>query len=302
MQKGILPHYPPISVFKVFGDFMEKKKKLLGEILTAKGLITEKTLQRTLERAKRLKKRLGTVLEETELITGEELADALAIQYGCRVVNKFAQHSFPKELLDLIPSDIAMQHMLFPLKIEGDKLALAMADPTDTRIVSNIAANNGLKAVPFIATRRDITAAISKHYFNKDLTVSEERTVLVVEIDNLLCTMLSHLLTKEGYRVISAADGMEAYKLAVSEAPQAILVDKEIPKLDGYGLFDSLKNLPETRLIPVLLMTASNDPEEEARAFEKGFFDFLTKPVKDVTLRTRVKRAIQCYEREFGLP
>lgn len=283
-----------------FGD-TEKKKRLLGEILTEKGLITEKTLHRTLERSKKFKKRLGAVLEETELITGDELADALALQYGCRVVSNFAQYNFNRELLNLIPADVAMQHMLFPLKIDGDKLALAMADPTDTRIVSNIAANHGLKIVPFIATRKAITAAICKHFLNKDLTTSTERTILLVDLDNLLCTMLSHLLTKEGYRVITASDGMEAYKLAISETPQVILVDKEIPKLDGYGLLDALKNLPETRVIPLLLMTESNDPEEEARAFEKGFFDFLIKPIKDVTLKTRVKRALQYYERELGI-
>ncbi len=280
---------------------MEIKRKLLGQILTEKGIITERTLQRTLARAKRFNKRLGAMLEETELITGEELANALAAQYGFRVVGNFAEHQFSPELLGLITVDVAMENMLFPLKLEGDRLALAMSDPTNTRIVSNIAANKGLKIVPFIATRKDIIAAISKHYLNKDLSSQQEKTILLVDADNLLCTMLGHLLSKEGCHVITAADGMEAYKSAISDAPQVIIVDRKIPKLDGYGLFDALKNIPETRLIPIILMTDCTDPEEEARAFEKGFFDFLTKPVKDVTLKTRVKRAFQFYEREYGL-
>jgi CheY-like chemotaxis protein len=278
-----------------------RNKKLLGEILLEKGIITEKTLQRTLARAKRFDKRLGTMLEETGLVTGEELADALAVQYGCRVVTGFANHSFPSGLLGLIPVDVAMQNMLFPLKIEGTRLALAMADPTNTRIATNIAANNGLTLIPFISTRKDIISAISKHYLGKDLAAQLEKTIILVEDDNLLSTMLSHILSKEGYRVITATDGMEAYKLAISEAPQVIMTGKSIPKLDGYGLFDALKNFPDTKIIPVILITASTDPEEEARAFEKGFFDYLTKPVKDVTLKTRVKRAFQYYEHEFGL-
>jgi CheY-like chemotaxis protein len=280
---------------------MEKKKKLLGQILTEKGIISEKTLQRTLARAKRFNKRLGTMLEETELITGEELANALAVQYGFRVVGNFAGHQFPPELLDLIPADVAMENMLFPLKIEGDRLALAMSDPTNTRIVSNIAANKGLKIVPFISTRKDIVAAISQHYLNKEPSATQEKTILLVDVDNLLCTMLGHILSKESYHVITASDGMEAYKSAISDAPQVIIVDRKIPKLDGYGLFDALKNIPETRPIPIILMTDCTDPDEEARAFEKGFFDFLTKPIKDVTLKTRVKRAFQYYEREYGL-
>jgi CheY-like chemotaxis protein len=279
-----------------------QRKKLLGEILKEKGIITAKTLQRTLTRAKRFGKRLGTVLEETGLITGEELADALATQYGYRVVAGFAHHSFPSKLFSLIPADVAIRNMLFPLKIEGNRLALAMADPTENKIVSNIAANNGLTVVPFVATRRDIISAISKHYHGKDISAQQAKSILLVEDDSLLSTMLGHILSREGYHVVTAVDGMEAYKLVISESPQVIIANKTIPKLDGYGLFDALKNLPDTRIIPVILMTAETDPEEEARAFEKGFFDFLTKPVKDVTLRTRVKRAFQFYEREYGLP
>ena len=194
-----------------------------------------------------------------------------------------------------------LQNMLFPLKIEGTRLALAMADPTNTKIVANIAANNGLTVVPFIATRKDIISAISKHYLGKDFSEQQDKTLLLAEEDSLLANMLGHILSKDGYRIITAADGMEAYKMAISETPQVIITDKSIPKLNGYGLFDALKNFPDTKIIPVILITDNSEPEEEARAFEKGFFDFLIKPVNDVTLRTRVKRAFQFYEHEYGL-
>lgn len=277
------------------------KRKLLGEIFVDKGLITRKTLERTLARSKRLKRRLGGLLEEMELITGEELAEALAEQYGYRVVSNFSQHNFSSELLELVPSDIAMQNVLFPLKIENGRLALAMADPTETRIVSNIAANHGLTIIPFIATRKDINAAICKQYLGKDLDIRHERTVLIVEDDNLLGTMWSHLLTKEGYRIKLATDGMDAYKTVITEMPQVIVTEKSVPKLDAYGLFSALRNLPETRHIPIILITGHTETEEEARAFEKGFFDFIFKPVNEVTLKTRVKRAFQFLEREYGM-
>lgn len=277
------------------------KRKLLGEIFVDKGLITRKTLERTLARSKRLRRRLGGLLEELELITGEELADALAEQYGYRVVSNFSHHNFSSELLELIPSDIAMQNVLFPLKIENGRLAIAMADPTETRIVSNIAANHGLTVIPFIATRKDINAAICKQYLGKDLEIRHERTVLIVEDDNLLGTMWSNILTKEGYRVKLATDGMEAYKTVIAEMPQIIVTEKSVPKLDAYGLFSALQNLPETRHIPFILITGHTETEEEARAFEKGFFDFIFKPVNEVTLKTRVKRAFQYLEREFGM-
>jgi PleD family two-component response regulator len=236
-----------------------------------------------------------------ELITGEELASALAEQYGYRVIGNFARHAYARELLQLIPADVAMQNMLFPLKIEEGKLALAMADPTANRIVSNIAANNGLTIIPFIATRNDINAAICRQYLGKDLAVQQEKTILIVEDDKLLATMWSNLLSKDGYRVKVAADGMEAYKTVISEMPQVIVIEKVVPKLDAYGLFDALRNVSETRHIPLILLSRSTETQEEAKAFEKGFFDFMFKPVNEVTLKTRVKRAFQYLEREYGM-
>jgi CheY-like chemotaxis protein len=277
------------------------KKKLLGEIFVENGLITVKTLERVLERSKRLHRRLGTLLEEMELITGDELASALAEQYGYRVISNFSRHAYARKLLDLITVDVAMQNMLFPLKIEEGKLALAMADPTETRIVSNIAANHGLTIIPFVATKNDINAAICRQYLGKDLSIQHEKTVLIVEDDNLLGTMWSHLLSKDGYRVKVATDGMDAYKTVISEMPQVIITEKAIPKLDAYGLFDALRNVPETRHIPLILLSKSTETEEEAKAFEKGFFDFIFKPVNEVTLKTRVKRAFQFLEREYGM-
>lgn len=277
------------------------KRKLLGEIFIEQGLITEKTMLRTLERSRRLKKRLGSLLEETELITGEELAAALAEQYGYKVVGGFARHSFAAELLDIIPADVAMQNMIFPLKIESGRLALAMADPTETRIVSNIAANHGLKVIPFIGTRKEITEAICRHYLGKEPSFQQEKTVLLVGEDSLLATMWNQILTREGYRVKVATDGMEAYKTAISEMPQVIVTEKVVQKLDAYSLFDALRNLPETRYIPFILIAGSNETAEESKALGKGFFDFIFKPVNEVTLKTRIKRAFEYLEREYGL-
>jgi PleD family two-component response regulator len=277
-------------------------RKKLGEIFVEQGLITEKTLQRALARAKRLKMKVGQVLEDIEVITGAELADALASQYGCKTMTNFARYTFPSELLRLIPVDLALRDLVFPLKAENGKLALAMSDPRGTKILSNLAANNDLTIVPFVATRKDIIAAINRHYLGKDPTAPIKKTVMIVEDNKMIITLLTTILTTQGYRIVQAIDGMEAYKTAVADPPHVILTDKEIPKLDGYGLLEGLKNQPETRHIPIILLTGTSDPEEEARAFEKGFFDFLTKPVREATLVTRVNRAYQSISQEYGIP
>ncbi|MBJ6750123.1 response regulator [Geomonas anaerohicana] len=279
---------------------MEKRKKL-GEIFVENGLLTDKTVERMLAVSKKLGKRFGTVLEDLELVTGEELAQALATQYGCRVASNFAGYSFSPQLLSTISVDVAMQNNIFPLKLDEKRLALAMADPTETRVVRNISANLGLTITPFIATRKEIYAAICKNYLQKEVCSAAAHTVLVVEDDKLIAAMFGDFLAREGFRVIHAADGLEAYKAVLTEKPHVVLTDLMMPKLDGFGLFDALRSVPDFNAIPVILITSSLQPEDEVKAFEKGFFDFIEKPVREETLITRVKRALQFRERKYQL-
>jgi len=280
---------------------MENRKKL-GEIFIESGVLTEKTVERMLAVSRRINKRFGTVLEDFELITGEELAAALATQYGCRVASNFAGYSFSPELLGTISVDVAMQNNIFPLKLDNKRLALAMADPTETRVVRNISANHGLTITPFIATRKEIYAAICKNYLQKEVSPSAAHTVLVVEDDKMIGTMFGDFLGRQGYRVIFAADGLEAYKAVLTEKPNVVLTDLMMPKLDGFGLFDALRTVPELASIPVILITSSMRPEDEVKAFERGFFDFIEKPVREGTLITRVKRALLFHDRKYQLP
>jgi len=280
---------------------MENRKKL-GEIFVESGVLTEKTVERMLAVSKRLDKRFGTLLEEFELVTGEELAAALAVQYGCRVASNFSGYSFSTDLLGIISVDVAMHNHIFPLKLDNKRLALAMADPTETRVVRNISADAGITITPFVATRKEIYAAICKNYLQKEVSPSAAQTVLVVEDDKLIGTMFGDSLSRQGYRVIFAADGLEAYKAVLTEKPNVVLTDLMMPKLDGYGLFDALRIVPELSLVPVILITSSMRPEDEAKAFERGFFDFIEKPVKEGTLIARVKRALQFHDRKYQLP
>ena len=275
---------------------MMTDKKKIGEILVENGTISEKTLQRALERAEKQNAKIGYILEEMGVITGQELAEALALQFGYKMATNIDRHTFPADVLNVISVDIAMRYLLFPLKREKNVLSLAMADPADTRIVSNIAENNDLTVIPVIASRADIIAAINKHYLGKDTAPDRSNTVLIAEDSPLTGEELAQTLISSGFKVIVAKDGIEAFKIAISESPKVIITDKEMPGFGGYRLLESIKSLHETKNIPVILLTASSNSEEEADAFRKGFFDFITKPVKDVTLITRIKRAIQACE------
>jgi len=101
-------------------------------------------------------------------------------------------------------------------------------------------------------------------------------TVLVVDDDPSVRSLLARTLEKEGYRVISAANGVEALALAREHRPQAITLDVMMPKLDGWGALKQLKADAELREIPVIMVTVLN---ERGMAIPLGAADFVTKPV-----------------------
>jgi len=226
------------------------------------------------------------------------LAYAPSRQYDCKMISNFSSGSFSPQVLGIIPAEVALQNLLFPLKREGEKLALAMADPTNTKVVGNIAANNNLSIIPFVATSKEINTAICKNYFGMDITEPTRKSVLVIDDDKLILESVSRMLSKE-YLVFTALDGMEGYKEALSKKPHVILTDKEMPKLDGYKLISSLKNLAETKAIPTILITSTTSVEEELNALEAGFFDFIHKPINPPVLLARVKRAFDFFEKNY---
>lgn len=278
---------------------MAQQHRLIGEILVEEQILTSKTVERVLTRAVKSNKKLGMALEEMGLITPGELTNALAKQFGLKVVQGLCNFRIPSEVLQLVSSDVALHHLLLPLKVDNGWLALAIADPTNTRIMQNLAANIGLKIAPHLVSRPELTAAISKHYLGNSESCDKSKTLLVVEDDKLIQDKLNEVLSSKGYRVVIAADGIEAYKLLITEKPQVVLTDKEMPKMNGYGLLAAMRNVPELKRIPVILLTGRMTDAEESGAFDKGFFDYILKPVKDNTLVTRVKRAMHFYESQY---
>jgi CheY-like chemotaxis protein len=89
-------------------------------------------------------------------------------------------------------------------------------------------------------------------------------------------SLLAKTLEKEGYRVISAGNGVEALALAREHRPQAITLDVLMPQMDGWGALKELKSDPELSDIPVIMVTVLN---ERGMAIPLGAADFVTKPV-----------------------
>lgn len=267
--------------------------KQLGQILIERGLLTATSFERMLAVARKENKRIGWVLEQRGLVTGEELAAALAQQFGLKLISKLTSYTFSQQVLDLIPSELAIQRLLFPLKVEGGKLLLAVADPTETKFVENLAANSGLQVIRCVATRQEIYAAICKYYLKQEFSESPTETVLIIDDEPTTQALAQEFLSKEGYRVLVANDGLEGFNLLIAQKPHVIITDKVMPKLDGVRLLQSIQAIPEFQAVPVLLMSDKLTPQEEMKVFEMGFFDYIAKPISRIPVVSRVKRAFR---------
>ncbi len=101
------------------------------------------------------------------------------------------------------------------------------------------------------------------------------------------------LLAMEGYEVIEADSGSTAIELVTQQQPDLILLDVMMPEMDGFEVCQLLKQEENTRLIPVIFITALNDRRARIRGIEVGGDDFLTKPFDRVELAARVKSLVR---------
>ncbi len=117
--------------------------------------------------------------------------------------------------------------------------------------------------------------------------------ILVVDDLAVNVRLLEAKLLAEYYDVVAAGDGPTALKLAGEKAPDLVLLDVMMPGLDGFEVCRRLKADPETAHIPVVMVTALDDPSDRVRGLEAGADDFLTKPVNDVALFARIRSLVR---------
>jgi CheY-like chemotaxis protein len=109
--------------------------------------------------------------------------------------------------------------------------------------------------------------------------VGEPVRVLLVEDNEMNRDMLTRRLARRGYVVEAATDGAEAVTRAAASVPDVVLMDLNLPVLDGYDATRQLKEAPATRRIPVIALSAHAMSDDRDRALAAGCDDFDTKPV-----------------------
>jgi two-component system cell cycle response regulator len=113
--------------------------------------------------------------------------------------------------------------------------------------------------------------------------------VLVVDDVDANVKLLEVRLTAEYFEVRTARSGPEALHICAQERADVVLLDIMMPGMDGFEVCRRLKAEPRTQHIPVIMVTALDQPSDRVKGLEAGADDFLTKPVDDIALITRVK-------------
>jgi two-component system phosphate regulon response regulator PhoB len=112
--------------------------------------------------------------------------------------------------------------------------------------------------------------------------------ILVVDDEPDITALVAYHLARAGYRVSTAANGIEALKLARTERPDLIILDLMLPGVSGYDVLAELRRLDETRDVGVILLTARREEVDRIRGLTLGADDYLTKPFSPAELSLRV--------------
>jgi len=140
----------------------QQTRKRLGDLLVEAGLISEDQLQSTLKE-KSPGQKLGDALLQRGYITEQQLIEVLEFQLGIPHISLY-RYPFDTKLFNLISKETAKRNRLIPLKKEGDKLFVAMADPMDFFAIDDLRLSTGFQIETAIATKDDILRAINKYY------------------------------------------------------------------------------------------------------------------------------------------
>ena len=122
------------------------------------------------------------------------------------------------------------------------------------------------------------------------------KKILVIDDQPDNVFILQDRLEHEGFEAISAYDGPTGIKKAVDEQPDLILLDVMMPGMSGFEVCQKLVEMPETRNIPILLVTALTSAEDIKQGLQAGAFDYIKKPFNKIELLARINSALKLSE------
>lgn len=123
--------------------------------------------------------------------------------------------------------------------------------------------------------------------------MEQPRKILVVEDDMMNSRLLTTILTRLGYTVDTAFDGINGLEKVESSPPDLILLDLDLPRMDGYEVARRLKQSDHNKIIPIVVVSSFAEVENRIKALDAGADDFLSKPIDQVELKARVQSLLK---------
>jgi CheY-like chemotaxis protein len=115
-------------------------------------------------------------------------------------------------------------------------------------------------------------------------------TLLIIEDNEQNFYLLNFLLEKNGFMVIGARNGREGIQMALAQKPKAILLDIQLPEMDGYAVAAELKSRPETKAIPIIAVTSYAMVGDRERVLASGATGCIEKPIDPETFVEEIRR------------
>lgn len=125
------------------------------------------------------------------------------------------------------------------------------------------------------------------------MTDATPKKILVVDDEPDVASLLTLMLKSQGYAVVTASDGQEALEKARGEAPDLILLDVMLPRMDGYKVARMLKFDENYSHIPIIMLTAKIQDRDKQTGLEMGANDYLTKPFDTTVLLNKIKDILE---------
>jgi two-component system alkaline phosphatase synthesis response regulator PhoP len=126
---------------------------------------------------------------------------------------------------------------------------------------------------------------------------SGHKKVLIVEDEQDILQLVKHYLEKEGFRPVTAMSGLEALKKVKEDKPDLVVLDLMLPEMDGLEVCKRLRSVPDTAMLPILMLTAKAEESDTIVGLELGADDYVTKPFSPKALVARVKALLRRVER-----
>ena len=119
-----------------------------------------------------------------------------------------------------------------------------------------------------------------------------KKRILVIEDENHISQLLKFILEKNGFDVLQCYNGRDGIENARKEIPNLIVLDVMMPSMDGFEVAKKLGSIPETKSIPIIMLSSAAQFKDKVRGLESGAIDYIIKPFDKNELVEKIKKII----------